>query len=189
MADRLLIAELNYNWGIALDSALNLFIVDDGESRVRKVTNDGIINTIAGIDVVNGGGYNGDNILAINARFEHPSYVAVDDTGNVYVSDQGRRIRKIDTSGIITTIAGTGVNGYSGDGGLAVNAEIGLPEGIALDKKGNIYFIDTDTSVIRKIDKNGIISTFAGNATSGYSGDGGPATRSQPESCLFTNRS
>ncbi|MEO8416017.1 MAG: T9SS type A sorting domain-containing protein [Ginsengibacter sp.] len=169
-------AELNYNWGIALDSALNLFIVDDGESRVRKVTNDGIINTIAGIDVVNGGGYNGDNILAINARFDHPSYVALDDTGNIYVSDQGARIRKIDTNGIITTIAGTGVYGYSGDGGLAVNAEIGPPYGIALDKKGNIYFVDADTSVIRKIDKNGFISTFAGKGHAGYNGDGGPAS-------------
>ncbi len=168
-------AGLNYNWGIALDSALNLFIVDDGESRIRKVTNDGIINTIAGIDVVNGGGYNGDNILAIDARFEHPSDVALDDTGNIYVVDQGRRIRKIDTNGIITTIAGTGVDGYSGDGGLAVDAEIGDPFAITLDKKGNVYFTDNDTNIIRKIDKNGIISTFAGNGIADYTGDGGAA--------------
>ena len=168
-------ATLNFNWGIALDSALNLFIVDDGESRIRKVTTDGIINTIAGIDTVNGGGYNGDNIPAINARFDHPACIALDTIGNIYISDQSRRIRKISTNGIITTIAGTGISGYSGDGGLAVNAEIGDPFGIVADKNGNIYFTDYDNNIIRKVDKNGIISTVAGNGFVGYTGDGGAA--------------
>ncbi len=168
-------ATLNYNWGIALDNALNLYIVDDGESRVRKVTINGIINTIAGIDTVNGGGYNGDSILAINAQFDHPSCIALDAVGNIYIADQSRRIRKININGFITTIAGTGVSGYSGDGGLAIIAEIGDPIGITADKTGNIYFTDIDNNIIRKVDKNGIITTVAGNGFAGYTGDGGLA--------------
>jgi sugar lactone lactonase YvrE len=169
-------ASLNYNWGIALDSSLNLYIVDDGESRIRKVTTDGIINTIAGIDTVNDGGYNGDSILAINARFEHPSCIALDTIGNIYIADQGRRIRKINIDGVITTIAGTGVSGYSGDGGLAINAKIGDPIGIVADKMGNIYFTDIENNVIRKVDKDDIITTVAGNGVAGYTGDSGLAT-------------
>ncbi|MEP7111275.1 MAG: T9SS type A sorting domain-containing protein [Ferruginibacter sp.] len=170
-------AKLSYPWGIVLDNLGNLFITDDGESRIRKVTNDGIINTIAGIDIVNGGGYNGDNILAIAARLHHPTCIALDTMGNLYISDQSMRIRKINTEGIINTIAGTGVSGYSGDGGLAVNASIGDPIGIIADKMGNIYFTDVDNNVIRKIDKNGIITTVAGNGLVGYTGDGGSAKR------------
>ena len=169
-------ASLNYNWGIALDSSLNLYIVDDGESRIRKASTDGIINTIAGIDTVNDGGYNGDSILAINARLEHPSCIALDTIGNIYIADQNRRIRKINIDGIITTIAGTGVSGYSGDGGLAINAKIGDPIGIVADKRGNIYFTDIDNNVIRKVDKDGIITTVAGNGVAGYTGDSGLAT-------------
>ncbi len=168
-------ARLSYPWGIVLDSSGNLFICNDGVSRIRKVTLDGIINTVAGIDTVNGGGYNGDTIPAINAQLLHPTCIALDSIGNLYISDQSLRIRKVNTDGIITTIAGTGLSGYSGDGGLAVNAEIGDPIAIIADKTGSIYFTDVDNNVIRKVDKNGIITTVAGNGVAGYAGDGGSA--------------
>ena len=105
------------------------------------------------------------------------SDLALDGAGNFYISDvTNNRVRKIDASGIITTIAGNGVNGYSGDGGPATAAEVGAVGSIALDGTGNIFFFDGYYFYIRKIDRFGIISTIAGTGTRGYSGDGGPAT-------------
>src|SRR5438270_389125 len=104
--------------------------------------------------------------------------VALDAAGNIYTSDNNNRIRKIGTDGRVTTIAG-GVLGYSGDGGPAKNAALSFPSGIALDAAGNLYFADKGNSRIRKIDPAGIITTVAGTGTTGFSGDGGPATRAQ----------
>ena len=132
------------------------------------------INTIVG----NGNaGFSGDNGLAINAQIDTPTDVAADKVGNVYLVDRNNnRIRKVNGSGIITTIAGNGTNGFSGDGGQAISAALSLPQSITLDSSGNIYFLDYGNGRIRKINTSGIITTIAGNGFHGYTGDGGNAT-------------
>lgn len=142
---------------------------------VTKTAHAQIINTVAG----DGGiGYTGDSVLSIAARLAYPLGIALDNANNIYIGDNGNcRIRKINTTtGIITTIAGTGVAGYSGDGGPASNAKINEPHEIAFDIIGNLYFADHRNNCVRKIDTSGIISTIAGTGIAGYSGDGGPAT-------------
>ncbi|MEO8761694.1 MAG: T9SS type A sorting domain-containing protein [Bacteroidia bacterium] len=134
-----------------------------------------IITTIAG----NGSsGYNGDNIPATTAEFTFINENTIDRLGNIFIADAGNhRIRKINTStGIITTIAGNGIQGYNGNGGQATNANLNEPTGVAFDTIGDLYIADFGNQVIRKIDISGIISTIAGNGIAGYTGDGGSAT-------------
>lgn len=134
------------------------------------------INTIAGNG---GGGYGGDNGLAISAQIS-PNSFALDSLGNIYIADNTNyRIRKINTAGIITTIAGVGIMGYSGDGGPATIAEIGVAHGIIVDLAGNIYFTEWANHTVRKINKAGIITTIAGTGIAGFGGDGGYATAAQ----------
>jgi gliding motility-associated-like protein len=160
---------------IAFDNAGNMYISDYGNNRIRKVDASGIINTIAGTGQT---GYTGDGGLAINATFNSPQGVLVDAFGNLLVIDYGNNcIRKINPSGVISTYAGNGTQGYSGDGGLAVNAQLNHPWFAALDASGNLYVSDVLNNVVRKIDPSGIITTFAGNATFKYTGDGGIATQ------------
>jgi uncharacterized protein (TIGR03437 family) len=162
-------AQLSYPYGIAVDSVGNLYMADNGV--IRKVAPNGIISTVAG-----GGNANpGDGGPATNAVLYHPNDVAVDAKGNLYIADGNYRIRKVTTDGIISTIAGNGKQGYSGDGGLAVNAQISTPESVAVDNLGNVYFAAWRFGPIRKVTTDGIISTVAGNGTEGYFGDGGPA--------------
>jgi sugar lactone lactonase YvrE len=132
------------------------------------------ITTVAG----NGtGGYSGDGGPATAAEINTPYGVAGDATGNLYIADaNGHRIREVNTNGIITTIAGTGTYGFSGDGGPATAAKINTPEGIAVDVAGNVYIADSWNARIRKINTSGIISTIAGNGIVDTSGDGGQAT-------------
>ncbi len=158
--------------GMTFDQANNLYISDYACHVIRKVNASGIINTIAG----NGSwGFSGDGGTATSAQLAYPCVVAVDAAGNIYIPDaQNHRIRKVNTSGIISTIAGTGVSGYNGDNGPALSAQISFPGSVVIDNSGNLYFGDYN-DVIRKIDAAGIITTFAGNGTTGYSGDGGPA--------------
>ena len=134
-----------------------------------------IITTFAG----NGGpGYNGDGIAAVSAEIDGPAGVAVDSNNNVYILDvENFRVRKVDgSSGLISTIAGTGIQGFSGDGGPAVSAQIGYSFGLCLDAAGDLYITDFFNACVRKITPGGIISTVAGvGGTAGYSGDGGPA--------------
>jgi sugar lactone lactonase YvrE len=135
-----------------------------------------VIITFAGTGTL---GYSGDGGPATLAELTTPSGVAVDKTGNVYITDQNNsRIRKVSPSGVITSIAGKGVAGYSGDGGLATNAMLNWPTGLAIDTAGNVYIADQFNNVIRKVAAAaGIITTIAGNnALIGFSGDGGPAT-------------
>ncbi len=161
----------NHN-GLAVDAAGNLYIADDGHHRIRKVDAKGIITTVAG---TGNQGFSGDGGLATSAQLFRPSGVAVDGAGNVYIADtNNRRIRKVDTSGIITTLAGTGAFGYSGDGANATLATMEAPVDVALDAQGNVYFTDQDAATVRKVNLAGIISTVAGNGTTGFSGDGGP---------------
>ena len=163
--------------GLTLDAAGNIYFTDEWNGRVRKVSAaTGIITTIAG----SGNGiYAGDGGPATAATLCDPTGVAVDAAGNVYVSDKcNQRIRKI-SAGVITTIAGNGQCGYSGDGGPAVDAALSYPYQIALDGAGNLFIADRENQCVREISTSGIISTVAGNGTAGYSGDGGPATAAE----------
>lgn len=159
---------------VAVDAAGNVYIADYFNKRIRKVTPAGLISTVAG----NGGsGYGGDGVMATATTVFNPYGIAVDGAGNLYISDYGnQRIRKVNTTGIISTIAGTGTIGSLGDGGPATNARINNPHGLTVDAAGNVYFADYANHRIRKINTSGIITLFAGGLGSGYSGDGGPAT-------------
>ncbi len=160
--------------GLAVDGAGNVYIADTGNSRIRKVNSAGIITTVTG----NGDeAFAGDGGPAAGAPVNLPRGVAVDGAGNIYIADtNNRRIRKVNTVGVITTVAGFGALGFSGDGGPAVNAAFNLPWGIAVDGFGNLYIADSNNQRIRKVDSAGIITTLAGNGNLGYSGDGGLAT-------------
>lgn len=157
---------------LTIDGAGNLYVSDYGCNTIRKVNASGIITTIAGNGTY---GFSGDGGQAISSQLAYPVKTAVDNAGNVYFADgQNHRVRKISTAGIITTLAGNGSPGYSGDGGQAVNAQISFPGGVVVDNSGNLFVSDYN-DVIRKIDVAGIITTYAGNGVSGYSGDDGPA--------------
>jgi sugar lactone lactonase YvrE len=165
--------------GLALDNAGRLYIAATLEDRIRVISPDGIMNTVAGLwPIVHA--YSGDGGPATRAQLSFPKDVAPDGSGNIYIADSGNnRVRVVSPSGIITTVAGAGVAGYSGDGDLATNAQLSLPSGLALDTAGNLYVADTNNFRIRKISTSGIITTIAGNGTRGHSGDGGPATSAQ----------
>jgi sugar lactone lactonase YvrE len=167
-------ASLYTPYGVAVDNSGNIYIADTFNHRVRKVNASGIITTVAGNGTA---GYSGDGGAATAAKLNEPFRVAVDSSGNIYIADTyNYRVRKVNTSGIITTVAGNGTAGYSGDGGVATAANISYPVGITVDSSGNIYITDLDNYRVRKINTSGIITTVAGNGTAGYSGDGGAAT-------------
>ena len=159
--------------GIVVDGSGNLYITDSHNYRVRRVDTNGIITTFAGSTL----GAPGDGGPASQATFHTPSSLAIDSSGNLYIGDLlGFRIRKVDTNGTITTVAGTGTPGNSGDGGPATGATFYGPTAIAVDGAGNLYIADGTAQLVRKVDTSGIIHTVAGNGTAGFSGDGGPAT-------------
>jgi uncharacterized protein (TIGR03437 family) len=160
--------------GVAVDQAGNLYIADHQAHRVRKVNTSGIITTLAGTGT---GGFSGDGGPANAAMLRDPYGVAVDSSGNVYISDRANlRIRKVTPAGIISTFAGTGATGFNGDGGPATSATLFNPAGIAVDNVGNLFIADAANYRVRKINSAGIISTVAGNGTPNFGGDGGPAT-------------
>ena len=165
-------AQLNLPFGVAVDTAGNLYIAEFGNNRVRKVATNGNISTLAGNGV---NGFSGDGGQAGNAMLNGPQTVAVDSQGNVYVGDTANnRVRKVAPNGVITTVAGSGDAGYSGDGGSAVNAQVGNPVAVAVDSAGNLYIAD-GSSRVRKVFLSGVITTIAGSGPKGYSGDGGTA--------------
>ena len=167
---------VNHPWGLAFDGSANLYIVDTGNHRVRKVTS-GVIATIAGTGVA---GFSGDGGLASRAELNNPAGMAIDAAGNLYIADRlNHRVRRIDPSGIITTVAGTGTKGYNGDGDLATQAQLDTPEGVAVAAAGNLYIADRQNHRVRRIDPSGIITTVAGTGWKGYSGDGDLATQAQ----------
>jgi sugar lactone lactonase YvrE len=171
-------AQLYAPTGLAADSAGNLYFADSANYRIRKVAaGTGIITTVAGVGIVPNL-YTGDGGPATSAAVNNPQSVALDSSGNLYIADTSNQvIRKISAStGIITTIAGNGDRGYSGDGGPATAAELTLPSSIALDSAGNLYINDSGNNVVREISAStGIISTVAGNGLPGFNGDGDPA--------------
>ncbi len=159
---------------VTADAAGSVYIADTDNQRVRKVSPDGIMSTAAGNGVA---GFSGDGGPATSATFRNPSGVAADAGGNLYIGDRGnRRVRKVSSGGTISTVAGNGVSGSSGDGGPATSASVGAPEGVAADAGGNLYIADTDNYRIRKVNSVGIITTVAGNGVAGFSGDGALAT-------------
>jgi trimeric autotransporter adhesin len=171
-------AGMNDPGGVAVDNKGNIYIAEYGSSVVRKVNASGIISTIAGI--AGNAGYNGDGIPATSAEVNNAIGVAADTLGNVYIGDNyNNRVRMINTSGIITTVAGNGMGSYSGDGGPATAAEVYWPDHMFIDKNQNLYFGDWSNDRVRKINTSGIISTIVGNGVSGYFGDGGPATAAE----------
>ena len=162
-------AQLNSPIGITLDSIGNIYFTDAYNYRIRKIDTAGIITTIAGTGTL---GFSPDGSRADTAKLDNPSGIRIDKRGNLFFSD-GERIRKLDTAGIITTIAGNGIVGFTGDSGLAINAEIGGVV-IDIDRIGNLYIADANADRIREVDTAGIIYTVAGGGTCCSLGDGGP---------------
>lgn len=168
-------ASFNNAYGIAADAAGNIYVADQYNHVIRKINRaTGIITSIAGMGP-NQSGYSGDNGAATSAKLNGPRAVAVDKNGAIYISDAGNNVIRKISNGIITTLAGTGAAGYSGDGASAVLAKLNSPQALAVDGDGNIYFVDGSNNVIRKVNSSGIITTYVGTGASGYSGDGGPA--------------
>ena len=158
--------------GIAVDRSGNLYIAELG-NRVRRVSADGTITTVAG---TGRRGYSGDGGPAINAMLNQPNGLAVDGSGNLYIADLDNHVRRVSAAGIITTVAGAGGSGYSGDGGPAITAQLNYPAAVAADGFGNLYIADYDNHRIRKVSPGGIISSVAGGGTGG---DGGPAIKAR----------
>ena len=173
-------AELWGPFGMFVDSAGNIFIADDYNSRIREVAAaTGIISTIAGSG---GQGYCCDGHPATNAELDQPIDVFVDSHGNIFIADTfNNRIREVvAATGVIQTVAGNGTAGYSGDGGPATSAELFDPAGVFVDSAGNIFIADSSNDRVREVvAATGVIKTIAGTGTPGYSGDGGPATSAQ----------
>ncbi len=166
-------ARINQPHGVAADSSGNIFVPDYFNHRIRKVTPAGSISTVAGNGTY---GFSGDGGPAAGARIFQED-IAVDAAGNLLIADRGNfRVRQVTPAGIISTIAGTGIPGFSGDGGPAVAARVSTAYGIAVDAAGNIFVADYGGARVRKINPAGIISTVAGTGVPGFSGDGGPAT-------------
>ena len=168
-------ARLNHPFAVAADSDGNVYVAEREGHRVRRVDPSGVITTFAGTGRRGDGGDGGPAILAPIPR---PLGLAVDSDGNVYVASDNK-VRRIDGDGIITTFAGTGNRGFTGDGGLAIAAWLADPHGLAFDATGNLYVADWDSNRIRRIDTAGTITTFAGTGELGSSGDGGPATKAR----------
>ncbi len=170
-------AELDSPYGVSVDASGNIYIADTGNSVIRKVDSTGKITTIAGIGL---GKYNGDNQASTSAALYDPYRVVADRFGNFYIADfYNNRIRKVDTLGKITTVAGTGAQGYNGDGIPATTAQLSLPAAVAVDASGNIYIADSGNNRIRKVNTSGTLITIAGMGFGGPLGDGGPAALAQ----------
>jgi uncharacterized protein (TIGR03437 family) len=156
-------AQLSSPNGIAFDSAGNLYIADSVNQRVRKISN-GTISTVAGNGTA---GFSGDGKAATSAEMLGPSNVALDSAGNIYIADTGNHvIRQVATNGNISTVAGINTGGYAGDGGLAINAELEFPGGVAVDGSGNIFIADSGNNVIREV-SGGNITTILGDGLAG----------------------
>jgi sugar lactone lactonase YvrE len=159
------------------------YFADHGNNRIRRVDGDGTIRTVAGngpagVDL---GSFSGDGGPATAATLHEPWGIAFDSKGNLYIADRdNNRVRKVDIHGVITTLAGTGVTGFSGDGGPATKAQLCGPQGLAVDRTDNLYIADDCNDRIRRVDRGGTITTFAGKGlvvvgAGGSVGDGGPA--------------
>ena len=168
-------AELDIPLGIAIDGGGDLLIADSRNHRVRRVLSSGIITTLAGTN-----NFGGDGGPATDALLFFPLSVAVDSVGDLYIADtRNHRIRQVDVSGTITTVAGTGDPDFAGDGGQARGADLFAPRDLTFDADGNLYIADLGNRRVRKVTPGGVISTVAGNGSAGSTGDGGPATSAE----------
>ena len=173
-------AGLNFPNGLAFDTSGNLYISDQNNRRIRRVNVSGVISTVAGSGATN---HYGDGGPATQAALDFPADVAVDGLGNLFIADAiNHRVRKVTPSGLITTIAGTGTAGFSGDGGPAASAQLNRPVSVAVDTNGNVYISDLNNLRIRRVTPDGIISTYAGNG--GY----GPTEGSNPTATSLHNQ-
>jgi len=166
--------QASFRWptGVAVDKTGAVYISDSNNNVIRRVDASGTISTFAG---TGGNTYAGDGGTALSAQFDNPTGLAIED-GNLFITDYNHHaIRKIDSLGVITTIAGNGLGGFSGDSGHAVDAELKYPGEISLDSLGNLFIADTGNNRIRRVDSLGRISTIAGNGTAAFSGDNGQA--------------
>jgi hypothetical protein len=189
-------AILRFITGISLDAAGNLYIADSRAGRIRKVNTSGIISTVVGnggVEVETGNNgktqwsncFYGDNGPAIDAGLCGPTSTAVDGAGNLYIACEDSRIRKVDTHGVITTIAGTGETGYSGDNVPAAGSQLNYPTSVLIGDDSDLYIADTNNFRVRKIDSKGMMTTVAGAGIHGSSGDHGPATSAPLKGPLF----
>jgi uncharacterized protein (TIGR03437 family) len=169
-------AQLAGPTGIWVDSSHNIYIVDKDNDRIRKVASNGVISTVAGSSTADV--YAGDGGKATSASLNRPNGIAFDTAGNIYIADTGHHVvRKVNTSGIISTVAGNNSSAYSGDGGPAIDASLSEPSGLAFDGAGNLYIADTNNNCIRIVTPDQNIHTFAGLCSYAlFQGDGGPAT-------------
>ena len=166
-------AQINRVVGLAADAAGNIYMAEELNNRVRKVDTNGVITTIAGTGTA---GFSGDQGPAQLAQLSGPLGVCVSSSGDIFINDQGnKRIRKISAAGLISTYAGNGASGNSGDGSPATQASFTIPIRCAVDANSNLFIVDQGAHVIRKVDTSGTITRFAGNGSQGFSGDSGPA--------------
>lgn len=170
-------AELNAPQALAIDSTGNLYIADARNNRVRRVDPAGVITTVVGTGQP---GFSGDGGAPSAAQLDQPAGLAIGLNDQLYIADSGNdRVRLITTAGVIVTVAGTGDDGYAGDGGPATQALLRSPRGLAFDAEGDLYIVDAFNDRIRRVDVTGRIATVAGTGDEGYSGDGGAATAAQ----------
>jgi len=175
-------ASFQFPFGLVQDRNGSTYVSDEGQQRIRRISAAGVISTFAGTGIA---GFSGDGGLARSAQINAPLGATIDAVGDVVFADAGNnRVRKVTPSGVISTIAGNGIGGYSGDGGLATNASLNVPWALVYDTSGNLYISDRNNDVIRKVNTAGIITTFAGNGTQGFCGDGGQAT----QACFYYPR-
>ena len=150
---------------------------------IRLINTSGVIGTFAGLVEA---GYSGDGGPASAAQFYYPKGLVMDSAGNLYIADMGNSvIRRISSQGVVTTVAGNGTAGFSGDGGAAASAQLSFPASVAVDTSGNVYIADIGNQRIREVFASGVIGTIAGNGSRGYSGDGGSSVQAEfydPES-------
>ena len=182
-------AELNFPAGIAIDNRNDIiYFADQNNNRIRKINSKGIISTFAGGSE---SGYSGDGLLAVSAKLNSPTSVALDEFGNIYIADMGNNcIRKINKRGIISTFAGTGKEGYAGDGCNATASLLSSPISVATDRHGNVFIADQGNNRIRKVNKDFVMSTYAGTGKDGTGKSGLPATAtdlSMP-ACVATDK-
>ena len=170
-------AQLNYPIDVAFGPDGSLYIADSGNYRIRKVTPVGIITTVAGVGP---GGFRADGKPATEVYLDSPYGIAVGLDSSLYIAEfYGNRVRRVGPEGIMTTVAGTGASGFTGDGGLATATHLNNPLGLAVGRDGSLYIADKSNQRIRRVGIDGIITTVAGNGSSGHGGDGGPASQAQ----------